>query len=185
MSKILVAMAMVMGIAAIGSVQADPYASAGNAAGVKNDGELALPADYASWPVYLKNIQRPDLKQIRDIYINPQGQKSSRPFAYGTTMVMELHSVKTGSDGQPLLDAEGKLQKQGLSKIFVMGKGPGWGQAVAPELRTGEWAYASFDGSGKSLGKDASSCRGCHVPMKDTDFVARVPEYEANRLSGK
>lgn len=179
MKKILLAMAVCM--SASGAVLADMYASASTSVGAKNDGELALPADYASWPVYLKNVQRPDLKQIRDIYINPQGQQSSRPFAYGTTMVMELHSVKTGPDGQPALDANGKLQKQGLSKIFVMGKGLGWGQSVASEQRTGEWAYAAFDGSGKSLGKDAGSCRGCHVPMKDTDFVARVPEYEAAR----
>lgn len=179
MKRILLTMVACM--AASGAVLADMYASAGTSPGAKDDGELVLPADYASWPVYLKNVQRPDLKQIRDIYINPQGQKSSRPFAYGTMMVMELHSTKTGADGQPELDSNGKLQKQGLSKIFVMGKGPGWGQGVKPELRTGEWVYAAFDGSGKSLGKDASSCRGCHVPMKDADFVLRVPEYEANR----
>lgn len=174
---------MTLCMAVSGAVFADMPASAGALEGTKHDGELALPVDYARWPVYLKNVQRPDLKQIRDIYINPQGLKSSRPFPYGTMMVMELHSVKTGADGQPVLDANGKLQKQGLSKIFVMGKGPGWGQAVAPELRTGEWAYAAFDGSGKSLGKDASSCRSCHVPMKDTDFVARVAEYESGRAT--
>lgn len=180
MKTIMISMAVCL--AASSMVSADQYGSVATTQREKNDGELNLPADYAQWPVYLKDIQRPDLKQIRDIYINPQGQKSSRPFAYGTMMVMELHPVKTGADGQALLDANGKLQKQGLPKIFLMGKGVGWGQAVAPELRTGEWAYAAFDGSGKSLGKDGSSCRGCHVPMKDTDFVARVPEYEASRL---
>ncbi|MFN3543947.1 MAG: cytochrome P460 family protein [Thiobacillus sp.] len=169
---------MALCMAASGAALAGSHSMA-----VKNDGELPLPADYVSWPVYLKNVQRPDLKQIRDIYINPQGLKSSHPFAYGTTMVMELHSVKTGANGQPVLDANGKLQKQALSKVFVMSKGPGWGQTEAPELRTGEWAYAAFDGSGKSLGKNAGSCRSCHVPMKDTDFVARVPEYEAARAA--
>lgn len=174
-------MALAVACMASGGAILPDMASAGAPAAVVNDGELALPADYAKWPIFLKNVQRPDLKQIRDIYINPQGLKSSRPFAYGTMMAMELHSVKTGADGRPELDAGGKLQKQGLSKIFLMGKGPGWGQGVAPELRTGEWAYAAFDPGGKSLGKDASSCRGCHVPLKDSDYVARVPEFEAAR----
>lgn len=149
--------------------------------GVKNDGELALPSDYRSWPVFLKDVQRPDLKQVRDIYINVRGLKSSRPFPYGTVMVMELYSVKTDAAGNPLTDTSGRLQKAALSKIFVMAKGPGWGQAVTPQLRTGEWAYSAFDATGKSLGGDASACRSCHVPMKDTDFVARVAEFEGAR----
>ena len=37
---------------------------------VPKDGDLVLPSDYRSWPIFLSNVQRPDLKQIRDIYIN-------------------------------------------------------------------------------------------------------------------
>lgn len=171
--------AVLFGLATSGTVLAGVYALPDAPPRTVRDGELALPRDYAGWPVYLKDIQRPDLKQIRDIYINPQGLKSSRPFAYGSVMVMELHAVKTDAAGNPELDAHGRLQRTGLSKIFVMGKGPGWGQDVAPEKRTGEWVYAAYDAGGKSLGADAGACRGCHVPLKDTDFVARVPEYEA------
>lgn len=183
MRKMLIS--MTVGLAVSGTVQADLYPRADAAPAALNDGELALPGDYAAWPVYLRNVQRPDLKQIRDIYINPQGLKSSRPFAYGTTFVMELHAVKTGADGKPELDAQGNLQRQGLSKVFVMGKGPGWGQAVPPERRTGEWVYAAYDAGGKSLGKDMTACRGCHVPLKDTDFVARVADFEKARAGGR
>jgi len=152
------------------------------ARGIRNDGEIALPNDYRSWPVFLKDVQRPDLKQVRDIYINARGLKSSRPFPYGTVMVMELYSVRTDAEGKPLLDASGRLQKASLSKVFVMEKGPGWGQAVKPELRTGEWVYAAFDASGKSLGPDVTACRACHVPLQSTDFVARVAEFEAGKV---
>lgn len=178
---------LLLGISAGGVSLAGPYDIDMRPATtpVLRDGELKLPVDYKNWPVYLRDVQRPELKQIRDIYINPQGLKSSRPFAYGTMMVMELHSVKTGADGQPVLDANGKLQKQGLSKTFVMGKGPGWGQDVPTEQRTGEWVFAAYDASGNSLGKDMSACRGCHVPLKDTDFVARVPEFEAARSNAR
>ncbi len=179
MKKALMAMAASMTVS--GAALADLYGGTTATGAAPKDGELTYPADYKTWPSYLNAVQRPDLKQIRDIYINLQGKKSSRPFAYGTTMVMELYSVKTDAEGKPAVDADGKLQKQTLSKVFVMSKGPGWGQYVPPELRNGEWVYAAFDPSGKSLGGDANSCRTCHVPMKDTDFVSRVPEYEATR----
>jgi hypothetical protein len=35
------------------------------------DGELAVPADYKSWPKFLSAVQRPDAKQVREIYMNP------------------------------------------------------------------------------------------------------------------
>jgi hypothetical protein len=46
------------------------------------DGELAWRARYQSWPKFLAAIQRSDAKQIRDIYINPQGAKAvtGQPF---------------------------------------------------------------------------------------------------------
>lgn len=185
MNRLLIS--LLIGISAAGISLAGPYdiEVRPSAAPAMRDGDLKLPADYKSWPVYLLDVQRPELKQIRDIYINTQGLKSSRPFAYGTTMVMELHSVKTGADGKPEPDAYGKLQKQGLSKVFVMGKGAGWGQEVPPEQRTGEWVFAAYDASGNSLGKDMSACRGCHVPLKDMDFVAKVPEFEAARANAR
>ena len=45
---------------------------AGCATGPKalNDGELAVPADYKSWPKFLSAVQRPDAKQVREIYMN-------------------------------------------------------------------------------------------------------------------
>ena len=33
--------------------------------------ELAVPADYRSWPKFLSAVQRPDAKQVREIYMNP------------------------------------------------------------------------------------------------------------------
>ncbi len=57
------------------------------------DGELALPGAYKSWPKFLSEVQRPDVKQVRELYINSVGAKSSRGQAFpsGTMMVMELY----------------------------------------------------------------------------------------------
>lgn len=147
------------------------------------DGELALPANYSTWPVFLSGVQRPDLKQIRDIWINPVGHATpaGKPFPNGTLMVMELHKVQQNADGTPALDGDGKMRKAGLAKVFVMGKDAGWGQDVPPEQRTGNWIYAAYDAAGAKTADNPATCRACHVPLADKDYVARVDEYFAKR----
>ncbi len=68
------------------------------------DGELSVPADYKSWPRFLSDIQRPDTKQVRDIYINPIGNKTRMgdPFPDGTISVMEIYKAREAADGTPL-----------------------------------------------------------------------------------
>lgn len=41
------------------------------------DGEVALPTGYTSWPKFLASVQRPDVKQVRDIYVNPTGYQAT------------------------------------------------------------------------------------------------------------
>jgi hemoglobin len=164
-------------LAALASMKPDMVVPFPNT--VRRDGELGLPADYRSWPVKLLGVERPDLKQVRDIYVNSQGSLSSQPFPYGTVLVMELYSARGGSDGQLVRDAAGSLEKGALTRIFVMGKGFGWGEQVPSELRTGEWVFASYGPDGRPAAGDLNACRSCHVPFKDRDFVARANEYEA------
>lgn len=147
----------------------------------QQDGALGLPVGYKAWPVALLGVERADLKQVRDIYVNAQGSRSTQPFPYGTVLVMELYSAQLGPDGNPVRDGAGRLQKGALTKIFVMGKGAGWGQAVPPELRTGEWVYASYEPDGRPAAGDLNGCRSCHVRFKDRDFVAHAAEYEGRR----
>ena len=75
---------------------------AGCATGPKplNDGELAVPADYKSWPKFLSAVQRPDAKQVREIYMNPTGAAGSAAagFGNGTVFVMENYAAKANPD---------------------------------------------------------------------------------------
>jgi hypothetical protein len=145
------------------------------------DGELALP-DYKSWPVYLTGVQRPDAKQVRDIYINPVGTTAvaGAPFPNGTRSVMEIYAVKLNPDGTPTLE-DGKLVKDKLIKIFVMAKGENWGASAPAALKNGDWIYSSFDGAGVRNGTDMSSCRACHLPLSAKDYVQRYDEYFQKR----
>jgi hemoglobin len=149
------------------------------------DGELALPADYKSWPKFLTAVQRPDAKQVREIYINQTGTRTSKgqTFANGSMMVMELYKAKAEGDALAM-GADGKLVKGDLAKVFVMGKGEGWGQDVPGALRNGAWTYSAYGPDGKSLAEDFTKCRACHAPLAQKDFVHRYDEYFDTRGRG-
>ena len=150
------------------------------------DGELPLAADYKSWPVFLKDVQRPDAKQIRDIYINTVGAKAiaGKPFADGTVTVMELYKAKENADGTLSKGADGKLEKGALLKVFVMGKGAGWGESAPVGMKNGDWIYSAYLADGKPAPDPIVACRGCHLPLGEAkDFVHRYDEYFQSRKS--
>ncbi len=175
MKIVLTSIALALTLTACSSMESKTAAVA------PKDGELALP-DYKTWPVFLAGVQRPDAKQIRDIYINPVGTTAvpGAPFPNGTESVMEIYSVKLNPDGTPMLD-DGKLVKDKLAKIFVMAKGENWGASVPDALKNGDWIYSSFDGAGVRTGTDMSSCRACHLPLTSKDYVQRYDEYFQKR----
>ncbi|HSV69656.1 MAG TPA: cytochrome P460 family protein [Methylibium sp.] len=153
---------------------------------VVKDGELAVPADYKSWPKFLSAVQRPDAKQVREIYMNPTAAQASAAsgFGHGSLFVMENYAAKAKADGTLETGPDGKLVKGDLLRVFVMGKNKGWGADVPENLATGNWVYAAYLGDGKKGPEPAAACRGCHAPLKDKDFVFRYDEHFAQKKSG-
>jgi hemoglobin len=148
---------------------------------MSKDGELALPGDYKSWPVFVKEVQKPDA--VRDLYVNPVGARTTQGqmFPNGTQFVMEIYNAKKAADGSFEKDAAGKLLKDKLAKVFVMGKGEGWGQDVPDNVKTGAWVYAAYAPDGQPLKSNFAECRACHVPLAQKDFVHRYDEYFEKR----
>ncbi len=160
-------------------------AAAVTAGSAPKDGELPLP-DYKGWPKFLADIQRPDVKQVREIYINPIGAKAQhgQPFPDGTLFVMELYEAK--ADGDKLVTgADGKLVKGNLAKVFVMGKDKGWGADVPDNLKNGAWVFSAYGPDSKALAEDFTKCRACHAPLAQKDFVHRYDEYFEQQHHGK
>jgi hemoglobin len=146
------------------------------------DGSLPLPIDYKSWPKFLVEIPKAEAKQVRDIYINTTGARTStgQSFPNGTVMVMEIYKAKM--DGDKLAAGmDGKLVKGDLAKVFVMGKNQGWGDKVPENLKNGDWIYAAYDPASKPLMEDFTKCRACHAPLAQKDFVHRYDEYFEKR----
>jgi hypothetical protein len=150
----------------------------------KKDGDLTIPADYKSWPKFLSAVQRPDAKQVREIYMSPNATAATPAagFPDGTMLVMENYAAQANADGSLKTDGEGKLVKGDLLRVFVMGKNHGWGQDVIEPLRNGNWIYTSYTGAGSKGPEDLNSCRVCHAPLTASkDFVHRFEEHFAQR----
>ena len=133
------------------------------------DGELAMPSNYTTWPVFLAGIEKPT-GHIRDIYINNTGAaaKKGDAFANGTVSVMEIHKANKTGD---------KMTKAGLEKVFVMYKGKGWGETAPEGMKTGDWVYNAFDPAGQPKKVEFGACRGCHLPLSDKDYVFHYDQY--------
>jgi len=149
------------------------------------DGDPAVPADYKSWPKMLTSVQRPDAKQVRDLYIVPASSKvkAGDAFPRGTIMVMENYAAKAKPDGTLETGADGKLVRGELVRIFVMEKAAGAGQDVPEALRNGEWVYAAYLPDGKKAEDNLTTCRACHLPLANKDFVQRYDEYFTARAA--
>jgi len=152
-------------------------------ASAPKDGDLVLPADYKSWPTFLMNIDKEQNKQVRDLYINKIGARTSagQVFPNGTVMVMEIYMAKEQADGNLEKGPDGKLVKGDLAKVFIMGKGEGWGQDVPDNIKTGAWVFSAAGPDGKPIAEDFTKCRACHVPLAQKDFVHRYDEYFEKR----
>ncbi len=184
MKKVLALTSLAAAVLLVASCAQTPTAPVVTAKVLK-DGEMAVPADYKSWPIFLSEVQRPDAKQIREIWINPVGAKTvaGSPFPDGTVSVMELYKAKEAADGALLKSADGKLVKGDLLKVYVMGKGKGWGESAPVGLKNGDWVYSAYLADGKTASADpAAGCRACHLPLGESkDWVHRYDEYFQKR----
>ena len=148
------------------------------------DGELPLPTAYKAWPRFLPTIDRPDVRQVRDIYMNPVSQqvKPGEAFPQGSRLVMEIYAAATNADGS-LRQEGGRLVKGNLMHVYVMGKESNWGADVPEALRNGNWIYAAYKPDGAANTPIVNTCRGCHTPLKKDDYVIHMDRYFSQRQS--
>ena len=171
--------ALCLGIAACSSTHSDSRMIAPS-----GDGDVAVPADYASWTKFVPTIDKPN-GQVREIYINNRGMQATRGEAFppGTISVMEIYASRKDARGNPATGDNGRLVKGELAKVFVMAKGDGWGQKLpAGTIDNGDWLYAAYEADAKTPAtNDFSKCRECHAPMAGDDYIARYGEHFDNR----
>ncbi|HRK56029.1 MAG TPA: cytochrome P460 family protein [Burkholderiaceae bacterium] len=158
-------------------------------AGVYKDGQVRVPPAYETWTKKFDTIDRPEIKQVREIYVNEVGAqaKAGEPLPNGYVSVMEIWSAKDNGDTTVQVDESGRLVKDKLLKIFVMAKGEGWGEQVTPVLlRNGDWVYSAWLADGQTPAPDlAASCRGCHMSFAKNDFLPNYSGYGKTNAEAK
>lgn len=160
------------------------FASLTACATVVGPDAVSFPAAYKS-QVLVATVERPDIKQVRQIYVNAAAAKLARagqPLGDGTVFAMELYPVKADAKGELAKDSDGRLVKGDLAAVFVMEKRKGFGANYAEDLRTGDWEYARFSPDGKRLpDQDSAPCMKCHKPLAKQDFVFSLPRLAAGK----
>lgn len=149
---------------------------------IAGPGKVTFPPNYKSQVLYT-TVDRPDTKQVRDIYAPPDAVKAAKagqPLPSGTIIAMEVYRAKVNDKGEPLKDDKGRFIKGDLFGIFVMEKRTGWGAEYPENLRNGEWEYSRFTPDGKPhQPPDTKPCLECHKPYGGQDFVLTFPELAA------
>jgi plastocyanin len=142
---------------------------------------VGFPDNYQSMNL-LYVFDRPDNKQLRTVYSNDAafsvqfGQQGAYP--YGSVIVMETWRAMQDAQGNPILDVNGRFQKDPAAgpTLFVMRKERGFGTAYL-DNRNGEWEYVAYrpDGTYNTPPQNSASCAICHKQAgQGKDWVFRA-----------
>jgi plastocyanin len=144
---------------------------------------VGYPEGYRDNFTLLYTLDRPDTKRILVTYGNDRavsvqrGEQGSYP--YGSIIVQETWTVLLDAQGNPVLDANGRFQRDQFNgNIVVMRKEAGFGVEYG-NIRSGEWEYVAYRGD-KSYGttpQNSGVCSNCHLQAgagKDWVFRANL-----------
>ena len=121
-------------------------------------------------------VDRPDIKEIRDIYVDPETVRMAKPgqsLPSGTVLTFVHFKARVDEKGGLVKDTNGRLVRGELDRIGVMEKRTGWGVEYPEDIRNGEWEYALFRPDGTRNDKaNIKGCFQCHKPLPSgQDFV--------------
>ena len=125
-------------------------------------------------------LDQPELKEVRELVINPEAFKSVRagqPLPSGTVLSAPTFKAVLDDKGERVKDANGRLIRGRLDRIVVMEKRTGWGAQYPTDFRNDDWEYAVFDPNGALRTKsNYAACFKCHLPQAKQDFVFSMPQ---------
>lgn len=135
--------------------------------------KVAFPA-YQTHVLY-DVLDQPEIKEIREAYINAEALKGIRPgqpLPSGTVLSLPTFKARVNEKGELVKDPNGRLVRGPLDRIVVMEKRTGWGVEYPEDLRNGEWEYARFLADGtRDPTANIKGCFECHKPESKRDFV--------------
>ena len=134
-----------------------------------NNQDLAFPVNYKQDFVYYKTVNRPDNKQVRDLYANKaavESYKRSGKLAADSMIVMEVYRAMLDDSGNPITGSDGYYKKSTLAAYAVMENQTRFGQTISARLRNADWNYAFFTAEKQhNTNVDKAGCYACHQPL--------------------
>ena len=131
----------------------------------RNGSRFPRTENYESDFVYFMTSDRPGNRTVRDLYANLTALESARdgaPLDHGSQFAMEVYAAVVDDAGEPVYDADGRMQKAGLKVVAVMEKQPGWGESYPVDIRNGDWEYGFFTGDGTLTDKLTTGVADLH-----------------------
>ena len=140
-----------------------------------NNQDMSFPKNYRQDFVYYKTVNRPDNKQVRDLYANKaaiDSYQTTGKLAADSMIVMEVYRAMLDSAGNPLVGDDGYYKKNTLAAYAVMESQTGFGKKVSKKLRNADWNYAFFTSDKKhNANVDKAACYACHQPLGDQEYM--------------
>ncbi|MGI9506839.1 MAG: cytochrome P460 family protein [Geminicoccaceae bacterium] len=142
---------------------------------VLEDRALDFPAEYReNFTEYFRGDRFMHDDQTIRLYANDialEGAKKDGKLPNGSVLVADVFTARTDADGEVIESLIGRRLPGPMKVIAVMERRAGWDEQYPEDLKVGDWEFELFSTSGENLGKDMTSCRACHHPLTDSEFV--------------
>ena len=112
-----------------------------------------------------------------DIAVN--GARKDGKMPDGSVFLAEIYAAQKDADGEVIESAIGKRLQGEFKAIALMERRAGWDDQYSDELKVGDWEFEVFSTDGKNLAKDTTSCRECHHPLADSEFMFSIEHLVA------
>ncbi|MBW4662349.1 MAG: cytochrome P460 family protein [Drouetiella hepatica Uher 2000/2452] len=136
---------------------------------------VQFPSNYRQQFRHYATVDCPNSGVVRQMYIDRpslESLKASEAVPSGTVIVMETHSARRG-DGDRLVPTQ-------LNNLFVREKRQGWNIS-----NSGEWQSAWYSPSGSLVSDHQNSCIGCHIQVRDRDYLFTLPALQMAVRTGQ
>ncbi len=174
MKKLIAATALSLGALSVAALAAG------------RDIALEFPANYKTEFTNYFTGDRQNGTQIISVYANDvalNGARADGKLPYGSILVGELTPAVTDADGEPLESSLGHLISSGeVGAIVMMQRIKGNDERYDADLKVGDWEFEVFSPSGENLAKDTTTCRECHHPNDDTEFMYSIEHLAQKAL---
>lgn len=127
---------------------------------------LAFPVDYRQQFMQYATVDCPNSGIVRKMYVDRPSLETiaaTETVPVGTVIVMETHSAEPGQAN--------RLVPTRLNHVFIRAK------QAKPNANPdgGQWQSVWYNPSGSLVSTDQSSCIGCHIGVRDRDYLFTLP----------